>query len=97
MPFIFWGMGPVFQGGKQNIIVEIGKEKFSTQEFIDFVRRRTNNEENLDNNYPFFLKSVFFTSAFNITLVNVPGAVVKLYVPENDKENAENLVSNMTL
>ena len=50
MPFIFWGMGPVFQGGKQNIIVEIGKEKFSTQEFIDFVRRRTNNEENLDNN-----------------------------------------------
>ena len=50
MPFIFWGMGPVFQGGKQNIIVEIGKEKFSTQEFIDFVRSRTNNEENLDNN-----------------------------------------------
>ena len=50
MPFIFWGMGPVFQGGKQNIIVEIGKEKFSTQEFIDFVRRRTNNEDNLDNN-----------------------------------------------
>ena len=49
-PFIFWGMGPVFQGGKQNIIVEIGKEKFSTQEFIDFVRRRTNNEENLDKN-----------------------------------------------
>ena len=30
--------------------VEIGNEKFSTQEFIDFVRRRTNNEENLDNN-----------------------------------------------
>ena len=50
MPFIFWGMGPVFQGGKQNIIVEIGKEKFSTQEFIDFVRSRTNNEDNLDNN-----------------------------------------------
>ena len=50
-----------------------------------------------NNNIPFFLKSDFFSSAFNITLVNVPGAVVKLYVPENDKENAENLVRNMTL
>jgi hypothetical protein len=29
--------------------------------------------------------------------VNVPGAVAKLYVPENDKENAENLLRNMTL
>ena len=23
MPFIFWGMGPVFQSGKKNVIVEI--------------------------------------------------------------------------
>ena len=22
MPFIFWGMGPVFQSGKKNVIVE---------------------------------------------------------------------------
>ena len=38
IPFIFWGMGPVFQGGKKNVIVEIEKEKISTQEFIDFVK-----------------------------------------------------------
>lgn len=38
IPFIFWGMGSVFQGGKKNIIVEIGKEKVSVQEFLDFVR-----------------------------------------------------------
>ena len=36
LPFIFWGMGPVFQGGKKNVIVEIGRDKISTQEFIDF-------------------------------------------------------------
>ena len=29
IPFVFWGMGPLFQGGKQNTIVEIGKEKIS--------------------------------------------------------------------
>ena len=37
VPFIFWGMGPVFQSGKQNTIAEIGKEKISTQEFLDFI------------------------------------------------------------
>ena len=37
LPFVFWGMGPVFQGGKLNVIVEIGKEKVSTDEFIKFI------------------------------------------------------------
>ena len=48
IPFIFWGMGPVFQGGKKNVIVEIGKEKISTQKFIDFVRFHSTNEKVLD-------------------------------------------------
>ena len=38
IPFVFWGMGPVFQGGKQNTIAQIGKEKISTQEFVNFVK-----------------------------------------------------------
>ena len=38
IPFIFWGMGPVFQGGRQNTIAEIGKESISTQEFINFIK-----------------------------------------------------------
>ena len=37
LPFIFWGMGPVFQGGKQNTITEIGNKKIPTQEFINYV------------------------------------------------------------
>ena len=50
IPFIFWGMGPVFQGGKKNVIVEIGKEKVSTQQFIDFVKLQSTNEVTLDKN-----------------------------------------------
>ena len=49
IPFVFWGMGPVFQSGKQNVIVEIGKEKISIQEFIDFIKYKTDAEENLNN------------------------------------------------
>ena len=50
IPFVFWGMGPLFQGGKQNTIVEIGKEKISTQEFIDFVKDNSSNKDTLDIN-----------------------------------------------
>ncbi len=49
-----------------------------------------------NNNIPYFLKSDFFTTAFNVSPVNVPGAVVKLFVPENDKERAEQLIMNIS-
>ena len=45
IPFIFWGMGPVFQGGKQNTIAEIGSEKISTQEFVNYVRYNAPNPD----------------------------------------------------
>ena len=48
IPFVFWGMGPVFQGGKQNTIAQIGKEKISTQEFLDFVKYNHPSDEILN-------------------------------------------------
>ena len=39
LPFVFWGMGSVFRGGSQNIIVKIDNEKISTQEFANYVNR----------------------------------------------------------
>jgi len=50
IPFIFWGMGPVFQTGKLNTIAEIGKEKYSTEEFTNFVKANANYDELLDKN-----------------------------------------------
>jgi len=49
-----------------------------------------------NNNIPYFLKSDFFSSAFSITPTNVPGAMVKLLVPEDKKEQAENLIINIS-
>ena len=48
IPFVFWGMGPVFQGGKQNTIVEIGNKKVSTKEFINFINFSLNENEIID-------------------------------------------------
>ena len=39
IPFIFWGMGNVFTSGSKNIIVEIDKEKYSIQQFSDFINK----------------------------------------------------------
>jgi len=39
LPFLFWGMGDVFRGGNQNILVTIDSEKISAQSFVEYVRR----------------------------------------------------------
>ena len=50
IPFIFWGMGDLFSGGNQNVIVKIGKEKITTQEFINFIKVNAYNNEELNKN-----------------------------------------------
>ena len=38
IPFVFWGMGNSFFGGNKNIVVKINKDKFSTQDFANFIQ-----------------------------------------------------------
>ena len=39
IPFVFWGMGSTIRGGSKNIVVVIDKEKYSIQEFSEFIKR----------------------------------------------------------
>ena len=39
IPFVFWGMGGSIVGGSKNIVVKIDNEKYSTQDFINFIRK----------------------------------------------------------
>ena len=41
IPFVFWGMGSSFVGGNKNIIVEIDKQKYTIQEFVDYIKKFT--------------------------------------------------------
>ncbi len=54
VPFIFWGMGGVFNSGNSNNIAKINNYSISTQEFIDFINRSKMNPEiikkNIENN-----------------------------------------------
>ena len=48
IPFVFWGMGPVFNSGSKNVIVEIGNDKISIQEFGAFININTPINAQLD-------------------------------------------------
>ena len=39
IPFVFWGMGSSIRGGSKNTVVVINKEKYSIQQFTDFIRQ----------------------------------------------------------
>ena len=43
IPFVFWGMGDLFSGGNKKTIAQIGDEKISTQEFVNYVNARSSN------------------------------------------------------
>ena len=39
IPFVFWGMGSSIRGGSKNTVVVIDKEKYSIQEFSEFIKK----------------------------------------------------------
>ena len=49
MPFVFWGMGDVFSGGKQNIVATMNSKKVSAQEFINHINRLNLKDEQIKN------------------------------------------------
>ena len=50
IPFVFWGMGGVFSSGGKNTVAYVGKEKISTQEFINHFNRLNLNQEDIELN-----------------------------------------------
>ena len=50
IPFVFWGMGGVFQGGNTNNIAKIKNTNISTQEFFDHIRSIGINEDIISKN-----------------------------------------------
>ena len=48
-----------------------------------------------ENNIPSFTKVDFFSSAYNIKALSLPGGSVKLFIPESYKVQAEDLLQNI--
>jgi len=50
IPFVFWGMGSSFTTGSRNVVVVIDKEKYSTQDFADFIQNLGAANQKIDTN-----------------------------------------------
>jgi len=50
IPFVFWGMGGVFQGGNTNNVAKIGNLNVSTKKFLDHINSIGLNPEIIKNN-----------------------------------------------
>ena len=59
IPFVFCGMGSSLSGGNKNIIVIIDNDKYSINEFGDFIQRNSN--EKVTSNQIENLLSVFIS------------------------------------
>ena len=47
VPFVFWGMGSVFSGGKTNNLAKINNQNISTDDFFKYLNKLNINPNNL--------------------------------------------------
>ena len=78
LPFVFWGMGDVFRGGRLNTIVEIDDKKIPTSEFTDYINSLGLNLEDLNE------KTLESTLAnfISLKLIDVETKKLKLIIPD---------------
>ena len=79
LPFVLWGMGDVFRGGKQNTILEIDNEKFSAQDFGDYVNS-LNLEPEAINEKTF---NIALSNFIAKNLINTDAKKLKITITEN--------------
>ena len=95
IPFVLWGMGPVFRSGSQDTIVKIGREKISIQEFINYIDAYTSPEQNvnevfIDKLFSSFVGDVVMSKEIkNLNIVLSENSLSKLIKNQKDfkKEN----------
>ena len=98
IPFVFWGMGGVFNKGNTNNIVKINNYTISTQDFIDHLNSsnidRNIINENIDDN----ILEELLGNLISKTLIDMEIEELNIFISENslaDKiKNNENFLDD---
>ena len=92
IPFVFWGMGSVFQRGKTNSVAKINNFNISTKDFVDHINKSklsTNKiKENINNN----ILEEFLTELVSNSLIDIE--IKDLNIMISDKNLAERIKKN---
>jgi|TARA_B110000263_G_scaffold117683_1_gene102568 peptidyl-prolyl cis-trans isomerase D len=98
IPFIFWGMGPVFNSGSKNVIVEIGNDKVNIQEFGNFINTHTPlnaqlNKKLIDQLFSSFIAEKVIDKEIEYFNIKVSDQVLKKIIINTDQFKKENKFS----
>ena len=92
IPFVFWGMGSVFQGGKTNSVAKINNFNISTKDFVDHINKSKLNtdiiKENINNN----ILEEFLTELVSNSVIDIE--IEDLNIMISDKNLAERIKKN---
>ena len=92
IPFVFWGMGSVFRGGKTNSVAKINNFNISTKDFVDHINKSNINtdiiKENIENN----ILEELLTELVSNSLIDIE--IKDLNIMISDKNLAERIRKN---
>ena len=71
IPFVFWGMGSVFSGGKTNSLVKINNKNISTQDFIEYVNKSNIEPNDIKNNLEKNILQEILTQLISLNLLKM--------------------------
>ena len=71
IPFVFWGMGGVFQGGNTNNIAKINKKNISTKNFMVFLNTSNMNTDEIRKNINNNILEEALSKLVSATLLNM--------------------------
>ena len=71
IPFVFWGMGSVFSGGKTNSLVKINNKNISTQDFIEYVNKSNIEPNDIKNNLDKNILQEILTQLISLNLLKM--------------------------
>ena len=99
IPFVFWGMGSMFNGGNTNTLAKINNTNISTQEFVDYVNKsnipQKTIKDNLDKNIiEELLSNLVSTTLLDLEIKDFNITVSKKTLLKKIKENKNFLDDN---
>ena len=80
IPFVFWGMGGVFNTGNTNNLAKIDNENISTQDLVDYINNMGINPQVIKNNINNNIIEELLTEIISRKLLNMEVSSLNLNI-----------------
>ena len=92
IPFVFWGMGSVFRGGKTNSVAKINSFNISTKDLVDHINNSKLSADKIKENINNNILEEFLTELVSNSVINIE--IEDLNIMISDKNLAERIKKN---